>query len=193
MSPHTWFAFALLAVLVSLVPGPAVIAVVSTALRGGFRASLATNAGVLVGDTVFVAAAALGLGAALLAAHGVFIAVRWLGIAYLAYLGIRALLARGNESAVEPSGFERRAFRFGLTTQLANPKVILFFASLLPQFVDPARPAAPQFALLGATFIVSDLIVFAGYGALAHRARRLLEDPRAARVTSRVTGVAAER
>jgi len=190
MSSHAWLGFASLAVVVSLVPGPAVIAVVSTALRGGFRASLAANAGVLVGDAVFVAAAALGLGAVLVASHGVFVAVRWLGIAYLAYLGVRALLARGTAFAVDAPGGDRRAFRFGLTTQLANPKIILFFGALLPLFVDPARPAAPQFALLGITFIVSDALVFACYGALAHRARLLLNTPRAARVTSRVTGVA---
>jgi threonine/homoserine/homoserine lactone efflux protein len=190
MSPHSWLAFAFVAVLVSLVPGPAVIAVVSTALRGGFRASLATNVGVLAGDAVFVAAAAFGLGAILVASHGVFIAVKYAGIAYLAYLGVRALLDRGASFAVDAAGIERRAFRLGLTTQLANPKVILFFGALLPQFVDPSRPAAPQFVLLGATFIASDLLVFAGYGALAHRTRSLLKNPRAARVASRVTGVA---
>ncbi|HEX3466226.1 MAG TPA: LysE family translocator [Candidatus Elarobacter sp.] len=189
MSLHAWLAFALVAVLVSLVPGPAVISVVSTALRGGFRASLATNAGVLAGDAVFVAAAALGLGALLVASHALFVAVKWLGIAYLAYLGVRALLDRGTAFSLDGSaGAVRHAFRLGLTTQLANPKVILFFGALLPQFVDPAHPAAPQFALLGATFIVSDLLVFAGYGALAHGARRALRSPRAARLTSRVTG-----
>ncbi len=190
MSPHSWTAFALVAVLVSLLPGPAVIAVVSTALRRGFRASLATNAGVLVGDAVFVAAAAFGLGAILVASHGVFVAVKWIGIAYLAYLGLRALLDRGSPLAAGAASVavERRAFRLGLATQLANPKVILFFGALLPQFVDPARAAAPQFVLLGATFIVSDLLVFAAYGALAHRTRVLLKDPRAARVASRITG-----
>ena len=190
MSSHAWLGFASLAVVVSLVPGPAVIAVVSTALRRGFRASLAANAGVLVGDAVFVAAAALGLGAVLVASHGMFVLVRWLGIAYLAYLGIRALLDRGTAFAVAAPGGDRRAFRLGLTTQLANPKIVVFFGALLPLFVDPARPAAPQFALLGVTFIVSDALVFAGYGALAHRARHWLTTPRAARATSRVTGVA---
>jgi threonine/homoserine/homoserine lactone efflux protein len=188
MSLHAWLAFALVAVLVSLVPGPAVISVVSTALRGGFRASLATNAGVLAGDAVFVAAAALGLGAVLVASHALFVAVKWLGIVYLAYLGVRALLDRGSPLALDGGGAVRNAFRLGLTTQLANPKVILFFGALLPQFVDPAHPAAPQFALLGATFIASDLVVFAGYGALAHGARRVLRSPRAARATSRITG-----
>jgi homoserine/homoserine lactone efflux protein len=191
MTLHAWLAFALVAVVVSLLPGPAVIAVVSTALRRGFRASLATNAGVLAGDAVFVAVAAVGLGAVLVASHGIFVAVRWLGIAYLAYLGVRALLDRGTAFAADPApGAARRAFALGLGTQLANPKVILFFGALLPQFVDAARPAAPQFALLGATFIVSDALVFAGYGALAHRARTMLRSPRAARVASRVTGVA---
>ncbi len=190
MSLHVWLGFAAFALLVSAVPGPAVIAVVSSALRGGFRASLAANAGVLVGDAVFVAAAALGLGAVLVASHTVFVAVRWAGIAYLAYLGVRALVDRGTAFAAEPAGRARRAFRFGLTTQLANPKIILFFGALLPLFVDPSRPAAPQFVLLGATFIVSDALVFAAYGALAHRARLVLSTPRAARVTSRVTGVA---
>jgi threonine/homoserine/homoserine lactone efflux protein len=190
MSSHVWLGFAAFALLVSLVPGPAVIAVVSTALRGGFRASLAANAGVLVGDAVFVAAAALGLGAVLVASHGVFVAVRWLGIAYLVYLGVRALLDRGTTFAPDAPGGARRAFRFGLTTQLANPKIVLFFGALLPLFVDPSRSAAPQFVVLGATFIVSDALVFAAYGALAHRARLLLTTPRAVRVTSRVSGAA---
>jgi len=185
---HAYLTFVLIAIGVSLVPGPAVVAVVSSALRGGFRASLATNAGVLVGDAAFVAAAAAGLGALLVAAHPLFVAVKWLGIAYLAYLGVRALLDRGAAFAFDVPGGGRRAFRLGLSTQLANPKVILFFGALLPLFVDPAHPAAPQFALLGATFIVSDALVFAGYGLLAHRASRVLRGSRAARVTSRVTG-----
>jgi threonine/homoserine/homoserine lactone efflux protein len=190
MSLHAWLAFTLVAFAVSLVPGPAVISVVASALRGGMRASLATNAGVLAGDAVFVAAAAGGLGAVLVASHTVFSVVRWLGIAYLAYLGIRALLARGNGFAVETRGVTSPAFRLGLTTQLANPKVMLFFGALLPQFVDAAHPAPLQFAVLGATFIVTDALVFTGYGLAAHRARNFLRSARAARVTSRVTGVA---
>lgn len=187
---HVWLTFAGIAILVSLVPGPAVVAVISSALRGGLRAALATNAGVLAGDAVFVAAAAGGLGALLVASHPVFVAVRWLGIIYLAYLGVRALLDRGGTAPAFDARGERRAFRLGLTTQLANPKVMLFFGALLPQFVDPAHAPAPQFAILGLTFIVSDALVFALYGALAHRARTLLQTPRAARMTARASGVA---
>jgi threonine/homoserine/homoserine lactone efflux protein len=183
--------FVLVALGVSLLPGPAVVAVVSTALRGGFRASLRTNAGVLLGNAAYVGATALGLGALLIASHPLFVAVKWLGIVYLAYLGVRALLARGGGGfALDAPGAGARAFRLGLTTQLANPKIVLFFGALLPQFVDPARPVALQFAILGATFIAGDGLVFAGYAALAHRARALLRSPRAVRATSRVSGVA---
>jgi threonine/homoserine/homoserine lactone efflux protein len=188
MTVHTWLAFVAVAFAVSLLPGPAVVAVVSSALRGGFRASLAANAGVLVGDGFFVAAAAGGLGALLVASYALFVVIRWIGVAYLAYLGLRALVAR--ESAVSgalPS--TRRAFRLGLSTQLANPKILLFFGALLPQFVDARFAAAPQFLILGATFIASDFLVFSGYGAIAHRARRMLSSPKAAQRTSRATGV----
>jgi homoserine/homoserine lactone efflux protein len=190
MTLHAWMTFVLVAIGVSLIPGPAVVAVVSSALRGGFRASLATNAGVLVGDAAFVAATALGLGALLVASHPLFQAVKWLGVAYLAYLGGRALFARGAAYAFDAPGAGTRAFRLGLTTQLANPQIVLFFGALLPQFVDPARPVALQFAILGATFIVGDALVFAAYGALAHHARAWLRSPRAVRVTSRVSGAA---
>ena len=191
MALHTWMTFVLVALGVSLVPGPAVVAVVSAALRGGFRASLRTNGGVLLGNAAFVSASALGLGALLVASHPLFLAVKWLGIAYLAYLGVRALLARGQGYAFDDvPGAGGRAFRLGLTTQLANPKIVLFFGALLPQFVDPARPVALQFAILGATFIVGDGLVFAAYGALAHRARTWLRSARAVRVTSRVSGAA---
>ena len=188
MTVHTWLAFVAVALAVSLLPGPAVVAVVSSALRGGFRASLAANAGVLVGDAVFVTAAAGGLGALLVASHTLFIAIRWAGIAYLGYLGIRALLApAGAQSQERPDS--RRAFRLGLSTQLANPKIVLFFGALLPQFVDARFPAAPQFLILGLTFIVSDFVVFAGYGSAAHRARRWLTSPKAAARTSKASGV----
>ncbi len=181
MTLHTWMTFVLVAIGFSLVPGPAVVAVVSAALRGGFRASLAANAGVLVGDAAFVGATALGLGTLLVASHPLFLAVKWLGIAYLAYLGLRALLARGQAYAFDAPGAGSRAFRLGLTTQLANPKLVLFFGALLPQFVDPARPVPLQFALLGATFVVGRR---AGVGRLrragAPRARLAAQPPRGA-------------
>jgi len=190
MPLHLWLAFTVIALAVSISPGPAVVTIVSTALRGGFRASLAANAGVLVGDAVFVAIAASGLGTLLVASHTLFTAVKWCGIAYLAVLGIRALLDRGHAYATGGGVPRADAFRLGLTTQLANPKVVLFFGALLPQFVDPHRAVVAQFAILGVTFIASDAIVFTAYGALAHRARAALRSPRASRAASRVSGIA---
>ena len=190
MTLHAWLPFALVALAVSLVPGPAVIAVVSTAVRRGVRASLLTNAGILIGDAVFVCGAAAGLGGLLLASHTLFTVVKWLGIAYLVYLGVRALVARGAAVSDVAPVHSGSTLRLGLATQLANPKVMMFFGALLPQFVDVRFAAAPQFALLGATFIASDALVFVAYALLADRARRVLAAPRYARTTSRVTGVA---
>jgi threonine/homoserine/homoserine lactone efflux protein len=190
MPLHHWLTFALVALAVSFAPGPAVITVVATALRGGFRASLAANAGVLVADALFVTLAAAGLGGVLLASHTLFTIVKWAGIAYLAFLGLRALLKPSVLDAAAPAAPASHAFRTGLTTQLANPKIVLVFGALLPQFVDPSRPAGMQFAILGLTFIAGDAIVFTLYGLLAHRAGALLRSPRASRGAARVTGVA---
>lgn len=184
-----WFTFAAVSLAVSIAPGPAVITVVSTALRGGFRASLAANAGILVTDALYTAIAASGLGGLLLASHPLFLAVKWLGVAYLAYLGVRAILAPGGITLGE-SASGAHAFRTGLTTQLANPKIILFIGALLPQFVDAARPVALQFVVLGLIFIASDALVFIAYGAAAHRAAAFLKSSKAARGASRATGVA---
>lgn len=193
MTLHTWLAFATLSLLVSLFPGPAVVSVISTALRRGFWASLATNAGTLCGDAVFVALTACGLGAVLVASHAAFAILKWLGIAYLAFLGLRAFLERRDGIALDEARSASpasRAFWLGLSTQLANPKVILFFGALTPQFVDVRNSVMPQFVALGATFIVSDCLVFAAYGALAHQARELFAMPEAARITRRLTGAA---
>lgn len=184
-----WLTFAVVSLAVSIAPGPAVITVVSTALRGGFTASLAANAGILVTDALYTAIAASGLGGVLLASHALFLAIKWLGVAYLAYLGVRAILAPGGV-ALGASTSGAHAFRTGFTTQLANPKIILFIGALLPQFVDAALPVAPQFVILGLIFIASDAIVFLAYGAAAHRASAFLKSSKAARGASRVTGVA---
>jgi len=129
---------------------------------------------VLLADALFVATAAAGLGAAIVASHPLFVAIRFSGIAYLTYFGVRALMSRRTEFGDATEGSPDRAFRLGLRTQLANPNVISFFASLLPQFVDSSRPVVLQFVILGATFVMGDAMVFAVYAALANQARPAL-------------------
>jgi homoserine/homoserine lactone efflux protein len=192
ISLSTWLNFAIVALLVTLVPGPAFIVVLSTALRRGFRAGLYANAGVLVGDAIYFFLAAVGLGSLLAASYLAFTVVKWVGVTYLIYLGVRSLLYPASEIVGEDRAArsERKAFVTAVTVQLANPKLLLFLVALVPQFIEIGRPVAAQFAVLGATFMLSDAVVYSIVGMFAARARPLLAKPWAARATSRVTGVA---
>lgn len=192
VSPTTWLNFAIVALLVSLVPGPAFIVVLSTALRRGFRAGIYANAGVVTGDAIYFFLTAVGLGSLLAASYWAFTIVKWLGVTYLIYLGLRSLFYPANEIVDEnrSTGSGRKAFVTAVTVQLANPKLLLFLVALVPQFIDIGRPVAAQFAILGGTFMLTDAIVYLVVGIFAARARPLLSKPWAARTTSRITGVA---
>jgi homoserine/homoserine lactone efflux protein len=192
ISPSTWLNFAIVALLVSLVPGPAFIVVLSTALRRGLRAGLYANAGVVAGDGIYFFLAAVGLGSLLAASYWAFTIVKWLGVAYLIYLGLRSLFYPASEIVRESRATrsERRAFITAVTVQLANPKLLLFLVALVPQFIEVGRPVAAQFAVLGATFMLTDAVVYSIVGMFAARARPLLSKPWAARTTSRITGLA---
>ncbi len=190
VSPNTWVNFAIVALLVSLVPGPAFIVVLSTALRRGFRAGLYANAGVVTGDAIYFFLAAVGLGSLLAASYWAFTIVKWIGVIYLIYLGLRSLFYPASEIVSESQSKDRKAFVTAVTVQLANPKLLLFLVALVPQFIEIGQPMAAQFAILGGTFMLSDAIVYLIIGMFAARARPLLAKPWAARTTSRVTGVA---
>jgi len=190
VSPNTWTNFAVVALLVSLVPGPAFIIVLSAALRRGFRSALYANAGVVAGDAIYFFFTALGLGSLLAASYWAFTFVKWLGVAYLIYLGLRSLLCPASEIVDVGRSTGRKAFVTAITVQLANPKLLLFLVALVPQFIEIGRPMAAQFAILGGTFMLSDAIVYLIVGMFASRARPLLAKPWAARTTSRVTGLA---
>jgi homoserine/homoserine lactone efflux protein len=189
---NTWLNFALVALVVSLVPGPAFIVVLTTALRRGFKSGAHATAGIIAGDAVYFFLTAVGLGSLLATSFWTFTIIKWVGIAYLIYLGLRSLLFPSNSLLAEDgrSASGRSSFLTALTVQLANPKLILFLAALVPQFLDPAHPIAPQLAVLGGIFMLSDTIIYLLLSILAARARPLLTSPRATRIVSRVSGVA---
>jgi homoserine/homoserine lactone efflux protein len=192
ISPNTWLNFAWVSLAVSLVPGPAFIAVLSTALRRGFRSSIYANGGVIAGDAFYFFLTAIGLGSLMTVSFWAFATVKWLGVCYLVYLGLRSLLYPSSEIVHQngPTGSGRQAFLTAFTIQLANPKLLLFLAALVPQFIDTARPAAAQFAILGGTFMLSDAVVYTILGLFAARARPLLTTRKAVRITNRITGAA---
>jgi homoserine/homoserine lactone efflux protein len=177
MTFKTWLLFLVMEAALSLSPGPAVFYVVSQGARGALRRTLPAVAGILSANGAYFALSATSLGAIIAASARFFTIAKWLGAAYLIYLGIKALLSAAAMRAVALSDAPASGARDwhgvylgGLTLQFANPKALLFFLALLPQFIDPARPVVPQMLILAATSMVPEFCVLTGYGWLAHRA-----------------------
>ena len=164
--------FAATELLLSLTPGPAVLLVVSQGIRRGFRSSTRGAAGILTGNAIYFALSAAGLGALLLASKRVFDILQIAGAAYLALLGLKMLIKPSRvETDVPEEVGHTGSFVQGLVTQLSNPKAIIFFTALLPQFVDPTRAVAMQLIVLGVISIAVELPVLLLYGFAADRGR----------------------
>ena len=178
--------FAVAAVTLLVIPGPAVLYIVTRSVDQGRAAGLASVCGVHVGTLVHVAAAALGLSALLVSSATAYHAVRWLGAAYLIWLGVRRLLARDEDGLGAAGGPGprrvglRRIFAQGVVVNVLNPKTALFFFAFLPQFVHPDEPDALLHMLgLSAVFMAITFSVFALYGIFASAVRRhVVERPR---------------
>jgi threonine/homoserine/homoserine lactone efflux protein len=170
------FAAASIALLV--VPGPSVLYIVTRSVSQGRRAGLISVLGVHVGSVVHVSAAALGVSALLASSATAFSVVKYLGAAYLIWLGVQKLRRQGPAPVEQAPPVPRaRLFTQGIVVNVLNPKTAIFFLAFLPQFVDPRRgPVAVQIIVLGACFIVLGIMSDGGYavlaGALAGRIRR---------------------
>ena len=165
----TFALFVAAALALLLVPGPAVLYVVTRSVDQGRPAGLASVLGVGIGSLVHITFAAIGLSALLVASAAAFSAVKWLGAAYLIWLGLQRLFTQDEEDAtavVEPERLSR-VFLQGVVVNVLNPKTALFFLAFLPQFVDPARGAAwTQIIVLGTTFIAVGLCTDSLYALL---------------------------
>lgn len=184
--------FAVTEFLLSMTPGPAVLLVVSQGMKFGFASSIRGTLGILTGNAIYFALSAAGLGALLIASATLFEMIRWIGVAYLVYVGVKMLISKANEqAAVDRSispGRSLRLFSQGLITQLSNPKAIVFFTALLPQFVSPGNQVFQQFLVLGITSIAVEFPVLLFYGLIAERGVSLIPKGRLLVVPDRVAG-----
>lgn len=195
MSFETWFAFALASAVVVAIPGPTVLLVVSYALGHGRRPALAIVAGVGLGDFTAMTASILGIGALLATSATLFTALKWLGAAYLVYLGVklwRAPVAAGGEvgagTVKAPAADTRRIFLHAYAVTALNPKSIVFFVAFLPQFLDPAGPVALQLVAFEATFLTLAVLNAAAYGLMASMARGVIRRPGVQKTVNRLGG-----
>jgi threonine/homoserine/homoserine lactone efflux protein len=177
MTFKTWLLFLVMETALSLSPGPAVFYVVSQGARGALRRSAPAALGIIAANAIYFSLSATSLGAIIAASARFFAIAKWVGAAYLIYLGVKALRSAGSSHAVDlgvslpaEKGDRRRVFLGALTLQLANPKALLFFLALLPQFIDPTRAVVPQMLILAATSMLPEFCILVSYGWLAHRA-----------------------
>jgi threonine/homoserine/homoserine lactone efflux protein len=177
-SVSTYAVFLATAIALLLVPGPAVLYVVTRSIEMGRAGGLASVAGITTGTVAYVMLAAAGLSSLLLASTAAFDAIRYAGAAYLVLLGVRRLLGRGLEEADSQAmpRTRRRAYMQGIVVNLTNPKTIVFVFAFLPQFVDPeAHHAWLQVLVLGLSFtllgFLSDSMYALAAGTIADRLR----------------------
>ncbi len=178
MSFDIWITYVLTVLLLMSTPGPSQLLMLSNSATNGLRRGMFTAAGDLTANFLQMLAAGLGL-AALIATSGTALAViKWLGVAYLVYLGVKQILkARVADTKDAPRASCRVLWMHGFITSAANPKAVVFFAALFPLFIDGARPFWPQFAILSATYLIIDGMFLTTYGASASWLARRLQGP----------------
>ena len=192
MELSLWFTFFAASWAISLSPGPGAVAAMGAGVSHGFTRGYWVTVGLVLGILTQLAIVGAGLGALMAASSAAFVALKWLGVAYLVWLGVqqwRSPLRTVAADAVETATASRRALLLrGWALNAINPKGTVFMLAVVPQFVDPAQPLPAQYAVIGATLVFTDLVVMAGYTALASRVLALLRSPRQVRWMNRSFG-----
>ena len=180
MTFELWLSFTFAAGILLITPGPTILLVVSYALSIGRIEALAMVAGVGLGDFIAMSLSLIGLGALLAASATAFIIMKWVGAAYLAYMGIRMIMtARRATGTIEVISRKSAgaAFRDATIVTVLNPKSIGFFIAFVPQFIAPDAPLAPQFATMLATFVGLGVLNALAYALLAAHVRDRIKTP----------------
>jgi threonine/homoserine/homoserine lactone efflux protein len=189
MNWHLFSAFLLITLILVLTPGPIVTLVISTGATRGAMAGLMTVAGSTVGNALLITAIALGLSVVIEHAATIFEWLRWIGAAYLIWLGIQAWRHAGGEAAV----VEQRGhvyFRRGFLAAITNPKTIAFFTAFLPQFVDPSLPAGHQLFVMCSVAVTMATVTDCGWAVLAGAGRTFFLRRASAKWLGRISGLA---
>ncbi len=190
MTIEHWLAFTAASAILVLIPGPTVLLVVSYALGQGWRTAFPMAVGVALGDFTAMTLSMLGLGALLAASATVFTVLKWIGAAYLIWLGVKLWRAGGSLDAPPRTDKVAAAKMLGhawIVTAL-NPKSITFFVAFLPQFLDPKADFWTQMLIFEATFLTLAFANAFGYALVASRARAVVRNARAITIFNRVGG-----
>ncbi|HYD78196.1 MAG TPA: LysE family translocator [Paucimonas sp.] len=192
MSWDTYLIFAVTTAVVCLTPGPAALLIVAQGMSNGLRRSYWAIAGIALANAIYFALSATGVAALIVASGTLFAVIKWVGVAYLFYLGISALLSKASALTVTHDASQAvggvRAFWQAVVVELSNPKALLYFVALLPQFVDPEQPIALQMLVFGVTCIVLDTAAYSLYAWLGSKTRRFTANQRFVKASNRASG-----
>jgi threonine/homoserine/homoserine lactone efflux protein len=191
MTITSTLAFAAAFFLLALSPGPGLVAILSRTLGTGFQSGLMVTMGLVMGDAVFLGIAMIGLSKIATTMGPLFQGVKYLGAAYLIWLGIQAFRAASVEHHIESklSSGPWQDIGLGLMVTMGNPKPILFYGALLPTFLDLSKIGMADFGILMSIVLSVSIVVYSGYMLLAERARRFLSSKRAIKRLNQTTGV----
>lgn len=173
MSIETYLIFLMTTVVVVFSPGPAALTVATQGASQGFKQSLLGVSGVASANVVYFVLSATGIASLLIASNVVFTVIKWVGVLYLIYLGLTAIFSRSGGLNITPDQTKhdssKRLFSQGFIVELANPKALLYFSALLPQFIHVDKPIIPQILIMGASCLLVDFVAYSTYGYLGHR------------------------
>ena len=192
MKFETWLLFVITEAVLSLTPGPAVLLVLSQAIRRGPAKSVRASLGILSANALYFALSATSLGAIIVASYNLFFLIKWAGAAYLVYLGLQCFLSKSSMLSLPADKADRdsgwRIWRDAFLLQGANPKALLFFTAILPQFIDPTHSVALQVVILGVSSIVVEFFILLTYGQLAGRTLSAVKNPRFEKILNVAAG-----
>ncbi|MGH1429715.1 MAG: LysE family translocator [Neptuniibacter sp.] len=167
--------FLVTTIMLILVPGPTAITVAAQGASHNSQLAFFGVLGVASADVLFFALSATGIASLILTSSLMFSIIKWVGVAYLLYLGISALFSKSGVIKLQAEKSKRgkkKLFSQGLVVQLANPKALMYFTALLPQFIDPSKPVLFQMLLMGISCLLADIIVYSAFSRLGERIAR---------------------
>lgn len=179
MSVESWITYLLAYTLLSVIPGPSVLMVIAQALSRGKRTAMACILGDVAGGVVIMITSYLGLGLILASSSMAFMVLKWLGVAYMAWLGITQLREARNLAEITLTAQPKGGFRLGFVNGVLNPKAIMFYVAVLAQFINPNAPQVPQLLILMATSAAVVMVVLGTYALLAAKISERLKTIRA--------------
>jgi len=192
MTLQLWLLFVMTEAVLSMTPGPAVLFVLSQAIKGGPAKSVWASCGILSANAMYFVLSATSLGAVIIASYKLFFLVKWIGAAYLVYLGLSSFFGKSSVLSLPQEVSDARSgpriLRDGFVLQAANPKALLFFTAILPQFIDAHQNVAFQIFVLGVSSIVVEFVILVVYGELAGRALATARNPRFEKLANRTAG-----